>query len=133
MKIDTERFFEEFKKDITEYGEVKLELLKLGVFERTGKVLSILSYALILLTLGFFLSLFIFLALGFFLSEWFHSTGIGFSIVAMLYLVLIGIVVGLKEKIKTYILNIVIEALITNDNEIDETDTPNTPETDTAQ
>lgn len=78
--MNAEHFFRELKKDLTTYGELKFELLKLGTYERTGKVIAVLSYGLILLTLGFFLSLFIFLALGFFLGEWLNSKGIGFSV-----------------------------------------------------
>ncbi|MDR3268073.1 MAG: hypothetical protein LBT83_03285 [Tannerella sp.] len=116
MKKDPAQFFRELKDDVTTYAELKIELLKLGAYDRIGKVLSVLSYGLILLILGFFLTLFIFLALGFFLSEWLHSTGTGFSIVAILYLLLTGGVVLCRDAIRTYILNTVIDALTGNEN-----------------
>ena len=37
MKMNAEHFFRELKKDLTTYGELKFELLKLGTYERTGK------------------------------------------------------------------------------------------------
>ena len=65
MKMNAEHFFRELKRDITTYGELKFELLKVGTYERTGKVIAVLAYGLILLILGFFLSLFVFLTLDF--------------------------------------------------------------------
>ena len=121
MKRDSEQFFQEIKKDLTRYGELRLELLKLGAYEKAGKVFSVLSYSLILLTLAFFLTLFLFLALGFFLSEWLHSTGVGFSIVAILYVMLVGGVVAFKTKIRRLILNAILEMLM---NDEDDEDTP---------
>ncbi|MDR3261977.1 MAG: hypothetical protein LBT78_09120 [Tannerella sp.] len=116
MKKDSEQFFQELKQDIARYAGLKVELLKLGAYERMGIVISILSYSLILLILVFFLTLFIFIALGFFLSSWFHSMGIGFSIIAVLYLLIISGIVLFREKIRTAIQNLVLAALTTNDN-----------------
>ena len=127
MKRDSQLFFQEIKKDLTHYGELRLELLKLGAYEKAGKLFSVLSYTLILLTLIFFLTLFLFLALGFFLSEWLHSTGVGFSIVAILYVILVGGVVAFKDKIRAYILNAVLTVLM-NDEDDDEDSTPDTNE-----
>ncbi|WMI43013.1 hypothetical protein Q8809_01420 [Parabacteroides distasonis] len=95
--------------------ESKLELLKLSAYERTGKVISVLSYGLILLFLGFFAILFIFMAVGFFLGEWLGSSGAGLGIVALLYLLLIGIILLTKDRIRTKIINEVIAALSAND------------------
>jgi hypothetical protein len=119
MKKDSEPFFQELKDDVTIYIELKFELLKLSAYERTGKVVSVLSYGLILLVLGFFLILFLLIALGFFLSDWFESMGIGFSIVAGLALLLLGGVFLFKDKIRRHILNIVIAALTEENKEDD--------------
>ena len=59
---DSEKIFQELKKDLKTYAELKFELLKLNTYERTGKVLSVLSYGIIVLFLAFFTILFIFLA-----------------------------------------------------------------------
>ena len=67
MEKDAGEIFRELKKDLSAYVELKLELLKLNTYERTGKVIAVLSYGVILLFLAFFAILFIFLALGFFL------------------------------------------------------------------
>ena len=44
MKRDSEQFFQEIKKDLTRYGELRWELLKLGAYEKTVKLFSVLSY-----------------------------------------------------------------------------------------
>ena len=46
-----------------------------------------------IIVLGVLRILFIFLALGFFLGDWLGSSGFGFGIVAVLYLLLIGIII----------------------------------------
>ena len=114
--------FRELKKDLSAYVELKLELLKLNTYERTGKVIAVLSYGVILLFLAFFAILFIFLALGFFLGDLFGSVGSGFGVVAVLYLLLIGIIVMNKDRISNKVLNVVISALTTNDDKTNATD-----------
>jgi hypothetical protein len=125
MKQDSGQFFSELKKDVVTYAELKLELLKLGTYERTGKVIAVLSYGIILVILGFFLLLFIFLALGFFLSDRFDSLSAGFSVVAVLYFLLIGGVVLFKKQIRNRILNLVIATLVANDKKHEATDETN--------
>ena len=89
---DSEKVFQNLKQDVSAYMELKLELLKLNTYERTGKVIGLLSYGLILLFLAFFAVLFIFLALGFFLGEILDVPGSGFAIVAFLYVTIIWII-----------------------------------------
>ena len=54
MEKDAGEIFRELKKDLSAYVELKLELLKLNTYERTGKVIAVLSYGVILLFLAFF-------------------------------------------------------------------------------
>ena len=122
MEKDAGEIFRELKKDLSAYVELKLELLKLNTYERTGKVIAVLSYGVILLFLAFFAILFIFLALGFFLGDLFSSVGSGFGVVAVLYLLLIGIIVMNKDRISNKVLNVVISALTTNDDKTNATD-----------
>lgn len=122
MEKDSSEIFRKLKKDLSAYVELKLELLKLNTYERTGKVIAVLSYGVILLFLTFFAILFIFLALGFYLGELFDSAGSGFGVVAILYLLLIGIIITNKERISHKVLNVVITALTTNDDKTNATD-----------
>lgn len=119
MEKDSGKIFRELKEDVSAYVELKLELLKLNAYERTGKLISILSYDMIILFLVFFAILFIFLALGLFLGDLFGSLGAGFGVVALLYLLLIGIITANKERIGMKITNIIIAALVANDDKND--------------
>ena len=110
MEKDSGTVFRELKEDVSAYVELKLELLKLSTYERTGKVIAVLSYGL-----AFFAILFIFLALGFFLGDWLGSSGFGFGIVAVLYLLLIGIIIMNRDRFSTKVLNEVIAAMTAND------------------
>ena len=74
-----------------------------------------------MLFLAFFAILFIFLALGFFLGEWMDSFGTGFGIVAVLYLLLIGLITWNKDKIREKVINEVIAALTANDDKTNAT------------
>lgn len=123
MEKDSGKIFHELKKDVSTYVELKLELLKLSTYERSGQLIAVLSYGLILLFLAFFAILFIFLALGFFMGDIFGSMGAGFAFVAVLYLLLIGLIIMNKGKICNTVLNVVIAALNGNDEKDDATET----------
>ena len=99
MKKNSREIFRELRDDISSYVELKLELLKLSTYERSGHLIAVLSYGLIILFLAFFAILFIFLALGFFMGDVFGSIGAGFAFVAVLYLLLIGLIMTNKQKI----------------------------------
>ncbi|MDR1224733.1 MAG: phage holin family protein [Tannerella sp.] len=111
MEKDAEKIFRELKDDISTYAELKLELIKLNAYERTGKVIASLSYGLLLSALIFFAILFAMLTLGFLLSKWLDSTAAGFAIVAGLYLILILLVIFQKERIRLRVVNLIISAL----------------------
>ncbi len=121
MARDSREIFCELKEDVWAYVELKLELLKLSTYERSGHLIAVLSYGLILLFLAFFAILFVFLALGFFMGDIFGSVGAGFAFVAVLYLLLIGLIVVNKQRICNTVLNIVIAALNGNDESNDAT------------
>ena len=131
MARDSRDIFRELKEDVSTYVELKLELLKLSTYERSGHLIAVLSYGLILLFLAFFAILFVFLALGFFMGDVFGSIGAGFAFVAVLYLLLIGLIAMNKRKICNTVLNIVIAALNGNDENDDATtDTDQTADAD---
>ena len=121
MEKDSGKIFRELKEDVSTYVELKLELLKLSTYERSGQLIAVLSYGLILLFLAFFAILFIFLALGFFMGDVFGSMGTGFAFVAVLYLLLIGLIIMNKQRICNTVLNVVIAALNGNDEKDDAT------------
>ncbi|MDH6533536.1 hypothetical protein D0T51_00865 [Parabacteroides sp. 52] len=117
MEKDLGQIFTELKKDVSAYAELKFELLKLNTYERAGKIVGLLSYALVLLFLAFLATLFLFLALGVQLGHWLDSTSAGFAIVGGIYLIIIGIVIIYKKSLTTKVMNIIIETLDGGDNE----------------
>lgn len=122
MEKDSGKIFNKLKEDVLAYVELKLELLKLSTYERSGQLIAILSYGLILLFLAFFAFLFVFLAVGLFLGDMFDSFGAGFAVVGGLYLLIIGLVMLFKKNICRMVLNMVLKAL--NENDEDDDDTP---------
>lgn len=104
--------FNKLKSDLTAYVELRLEFLKLSTYERTSKVLGVLSYGLIFLSIAFFAFLFIFLALGFFLDKVFGMPGAGFLVVSVIYMICLYLLVLNKEKINNRIQNEIISALV---------------------
>lgn len=129
MEKDSGKIFSELKANVLTYVELKLELLKLSTYERSGQLIATLSYGLILMFMAFFAILFIFLALGFVLSDMLGSMGAGFAVVAVLYILLIGLIVANKNSICNKVLNVVIAALNSNDEKDDATDTKQATDT----
>lgn len=123
MEKETGKVFQELKKDLTTYVELKMELLKLNTYERTGKVIAVLSYGLIMVFLILFAILFIFMAIGFLLGDVFDNTASGFAYVFLMYTAIIYYVVRRKEKILSKIQDEIIEALMINDDRNDKQST----------
>ena len=129
MEKETEQIFKKLKEDVSTYVELKVELLKLTAYERTGKLVSVLSYGLILLFLAFFAILFIFLALGFFLGDILDNVAGGFAIVALLYMILFAIIIFNKNKISEAIVNEIISVLTAIEDKKKESDNEQTTDT----
>lgn len=124
MENDAEKIFTDLKEDISTYAGLKLRLLKLMAVERAANILSALSHGLILMLFIFFTILFIFIALGFFLGDLLGSVALGFLIVGGIYFLLTIVFVMAKRSIRTHLVNIIIDALQT-DNDEDEDDNEN--------
>ena len=129
MGKDAEQIFRKLKEDLSAYVELKVELLKLTAYERTGKLVSVLSYGLILLFLAFFAILFIFLTLGFFLGDILDNVAGGFAIVALLYMILFAIIIFNKNKISEVIVNEIISVLTAIEDKKKESDNEQTTDT----
>ncbi len=129
MGKDAEQICRKLTVDLSAYVELKVELLKLTAYERTGKLVSVLSYGLILLFLAFFAILFIFLALGFFLGDILDNVAGGFAIVALLYMILFAIIIFNKNKISEAIVNEIISVLTAMEDKKKESDNEQTTDT----
>lgn len=121
MEKDLGQILNELKTDISTYAELKFELLKLNTYERSGKLVALLSYGLVALILTFFATLFLFLALGILLGQALNSYTTGFAIVGGIYLLSIGILMMFKKRFILKVTNIVIDALDGPDDNYNET------------
>jgi hypothetical protein len=87
------------KKEIQEYVEVKLDLLKLHIAEHLSRLLS---NAVTMFIAGFFLFLillFISFASGFYLGSVLHSNEAGFLCIAGFYFLVLIVFLMLRKKI----------------------------------
>lgn len=130
MEKDAAQVFRELKEDFSDYLELRLELLKLNTYERVARVIAVLSHGLILTLLVFFAILFLFLALGFLLSEWLGSAALGFVIVAGIYCLLLVIILSARNKIRAKVSDIIISAMMAQNEPDDEEKTDTVGKTD---
>lgn len=89
----------EMKDEFKEYVENRINLTKLHVVENLSKVSAGIAVKLGVLYLLFFAIMFISLALAFFLGAVLASNGLGFTAVALLYVLLALIFYVLRRKL----------------------------------
>lgn len=113
-------FIQDWKDKLTQFAEVRLNLVKLTVIERASSVLGYLIYTFILL----FLVLAVFLFLGIGLQEWFSEmidSRIGGAFMTMgFYVVLIAVAFVLRKTILAGFAGIFIGILTAQDNDDEE-------------
>lgn len=126
MDQETKQVFDTLKSDLSVFVSGKVELLKLEVYERIGKMISVFSYALIMIFLVFFAMLSLFMSLGFYFGGLIGSMGGGFAITFALYLLIIALFYNLRNKFKAKVLNEVITTFLTNEDEINREDKDST-------
>ena len=109
IQDDMHNSFYDLKEDVKEYVENRITLTKLHVVESLSKLSAGFAVKLGVLYLLFFALIFISLALAFFLGSLFESNTLGFTLVALVYLLLALIFYGMRHKwvekpiIKNYI------------------------------
>lgn len=123
-KKETGELFRDLKEDISAYLETKTAFLKLTAYERIAKMVAILSFTVIVVTLCFFAFLFLFLALSHLLGEVLGSMSAGYSIVVGIYGLAILLFYLNKQRIVSTIQNNVIAAFLREESN----DTHITPE-----
>ena len=119
MSKENNQFFAGLKDDLQAYVNTQLQLAKLTIYEKGARAVALLALGLALFFTLLFALLFIFLSLGFFLSDLFGSSTLGFTAIALAYLVLLVVLLLLRKKIGGKIEDIVIKEL-TKDDEYDE-------------
>ncbi len=126
MDKDFSTLFSEVKEDITAYVALKLKLFQLVLYEKSGRAMSFLLYGLIVLLVLFFAILFLFLTLGVYIGELLHSNTLGMISVAILYLISLGLLIGFRNKIQRWIINLFLAEITKNDNDDDDFQKPAT-------
>jgi Putative Actinobacterial Holin-X, holin superfamily III len=91
--------FNTIKKDILDYLEVRLDLIKLHTAENISKILSKVVNIAIIGFLMVFIFLFLSFAAGYFFAEHFQSNKLGFLCVAGIYLILLIVFLLTKKQI----------------------------------
>jgi len=116
MEKDFNTLFADIKKDLTAYITLKLEILKLDVYEKSSVFSSLLLYGLIVSLVVIFAFLFLFLALGFYIGELLHSFGTGIILIAVLYLITLVILLWQRKRIQNWLVNLFVKQIIQDDN-----------------
>ena len=115
MEKNFNTLFTDIKKDLTAYITLKLEILKLDVYEKSSIFSSLLLYGLILLLVVFFAFLFLFLALGLYMGQLLNSYGTGMVLVAVLYIIIFAILLWQRKRIQNWLTNLFVGQIIQED------------------
>jgi hypothetical protein len=87
------------RKDILEYVEIRLDLIRLHTAENISRMMSSAINLTIIGYLLFFILLFLSFATGFFLGSVFKSNELGFLSVGFFYIIILVLFVILRKKI----------------------------------
>jgi len=109
-------FFSEIKQLVIEYFEAKIQLYKIGAYEKIAKVTAVLFSSIIIALLVFFLLFFLSISGGFYFGALLNSNALGFLLIFGIYLILLVFIVVFKKKLlEKYIIDKVIEQLFEKD------------------
>ncbi len=105
-------FFSELKQLVIDYFEAKIQLYKIGAYEKIAKVTAVFFSSLIIALLGFFLLFFLSISGGFYFGALLNNNALGFLIIFGIYLILFVFVIRFRKKLlEKYITDKVIEQL----------------------
>ncbi len=112
MEKDSEKQYRELKEELTEYVKMRSDLVKITVYEKTAKMMSVLLTNLLIIISGYFTLLFVSVLLGVLLSTLLNSQLIGFGIITAIYILLfLFLAVFRRKHIENYFTNVVIKIL----------------------
>ncbi|GGG78086.1 hypothetical protein GCM10007415_07610 [Parapedobacter pyrenivorans] len=106
-----------------EYINTRLKLLKLGLVERSSRLIASLIVDGVKTILALFVIFFLSLALGFYLSEVLGSSSLGFLATGGIFVLLIVLVSAFEPRLERIFMNLSIKRFLQKWNdEIDEDD-----------
>jgi uncharacterized membrane protein YdjX (TVP38/TMEM64 family) len=121
MEETKEDFFTQYRKDIEQYVQDRLLLLKLQASEKTARLVALVFSLLMMGIVVFFILLFLSIMAGYYFADITGSLYTGFGIVASFYL-LIGVLLIITRKwFDKKIINAVIRIFFDKTDEADET------------
>ena len=91
-------FFAETQELVEDYVGNRLQLLKLQTAEKSAKLVSLLITVVVMALLCFFILLFLSITAGYFLAQKTGSLFTGFGIVAIFYVLLLGVLLYLRKR-----------------------------------
>lgn len=104
-----ENFFAEARKDMDEYIQNNLLLLKLQAVEKISKLVAVITAGLLIVLFCFFILFFLSLLAGYYFTDVTGSKYWGFGIIAAFYVVLLALIIFFRKKLlDQYIVNTVI-------------------------
>lgn len=108
MQEKNDNFFTETRKELEQYIQDRLLLLKLQATEKTARLVALLFVVLMISLLGFFVLIFLSVMAGVYFSTSTNNLYTGFGIVTGFYLVLLLVFVFCRKWISKQVINIVI-------------------------
>ena len=109
-------FFEELKQLVIAYFEAKVQLYKIGAYEKIAKVTAVLFSSIVITILVFFLLFFLSISGGYYFASLLNSNALGFLIIFGIYVLLLLVVIFNRKKLlEKYIADNVIEQLFDKD------------------
>ena len=111
-----EVFADTLKQQLTEYMQLRLDLLKTDFTEKTALIVSKMITGVIVLVMLFMVMLFGSLATGFYFGNLLGSWVLGFAVVTGFYVLLIGLLFLVKDKlIQSPVANQIIDIMYESD------------------
>ena len=120
MEETTDDFFTESKKELEQYVQDRILLLKLQASEKTARLVALLFSMLIIALLVFFILLFLSTMTGYYFAGITGSLYAGFGIVAAFYLCILILLIITRKRFDKKIINAVIRIFFDKTDEDDE-------------
>lgn len=99
------------REDLSNYIDKRLELLKLSTYEKLAQSGSYMLYGLIILLFVCTISLLSLLGLAFFIGSYFDSLALGFGVLVVITLLIMGVFILFGKQIRKSSVNMVIRTL----------------------
>ncbi|WP_276132368.1 hypothetical protein [Polluticoccus soli] len=112
-------FINKWKDKIAHYVDVRIQLVKLNVIERSSNVLSYLIFVFICLFLSLSVLIFLGIVIGELFSGIFDSRPLGYLVTTGIYILLVALMFGLRKSIINTFAGVFIRILTS----VDEDDT----------